>query len=154
MYVEGGGVRTRLRKLHADGRDFAWSAEIRHVAGSGDCHRCIRVKAWGAGKNSRPLEVDLLSKTWPSPWTACATDTAYPTPADILAIIKHGLALGWDLDARGGIFLLTENEHGSDWELPDFLVTDRLRDPEAADPTMRVIHAFEQRTGGRLEPRA
>jgi len=135
----------RLRKLRVEGRDFVWKAEIRHVDGSGRCHRCIRVRVWGGGKSSRPLQVDLLSKSWALPW-GCATDTSYPTPADIRAIIGHGLALGWDPDARGGAFVLTEDEHGSGWELPGFLVTDRLRDPRAADPTARVLYAFERRS--------
>ncbi|GAA3443192.1 hypothetical protein Pve01_54860 [Planomonospora venezuelensis] len=95
----------------------------------------------GCRQEHRALQVDLLSKGWPAPWGACASDDAYPTPADIRAIIDHGLALGWDSGTRGGTFLLTEQEHATNWELPGFLVTDRLRNPEAPDPTARVIHA-------------
>jgi hypothetical protein len=50
------------------------------------------------------------------------------------------LTAGWDPAALGGVFRLTE-EHGL--ELPGFLITDRVRDPAAADPTGRVIRAFE-----------
>src|SRR6202022_4245140 len=120
--------------------------EIRCVRGGGDVHRCIRLRVWGAGKNSRALRADLLSKSWPSPWGACAADDAYPTPADVRAVIDRGLGRGWDIDVVGGTFLLTESEHAAEWELARFLLTDRLRDPGAPDPTSRVIVAFEQRT--------
>jgi hypothetical protein len=69
-------VRTRLRKLHVGGREFVWKAQICHVSGSGDCHRCIRVRIWGAGKTSRALQSDLLSKSWGSPLGACAAEVA------------------------------------------------------------------------------
>ena len=78
-------VRTRLRQVRIGARTFVWRAEIRHVQGSGDCHRCIRLRVWGAGKTSQAL--------------------------------------------------------------PDFLLTDRLRTPESADPTVRVIRAYERRQG-------
>ena len=74
-------MRERLRRLHIDGREFVWKAAIRHVPGEGDCHRGIRLRVWGSGKNGRILQADLLSKSWPAPWGACATDDAYPTPA-------------------------------------------------------------------------
>jgi hypothetical protein len=33
------------------------------------------------------------------------------------------------------------------FELTDFLITDRMRDPDAPDPSARVIHAYEQQSG-------
>ncbi|MBN6050801.1 hypothetical protein JYK22_02550, partial [Nonomuraea sp. RK-328] len=141
---------TRLRTLHTGGREFVWKADIRHVEGSGDCHRCVRLRVWGAGKNGRALQADLLSK-FLGPWGACVTDTAHPHPADVRAVVERGLTAGWDPDARGGTFLLTEREHAPDWELPDFLVTDRLQDPEAPDPTARVVRVFEREKGGGQE---
>jgi hypothetical protein len=137
-------MRTRLRELHASGRAFTWTASIRCVPGSGDCHRCIRVRVQGAGKNSRPLQADLLSTAWPAPWGACASDDAYPTAADVRAVIGCGLARGWDPDARGGTFLLAESSQAPEPELTGFLVTDRLQDPGAPDPTGRVIRASER----------
>jgi hypothetical protein len=119
--------------------------EIRHLQGEADCHRCIRVRVWGAGKTSRVVQADLLSKAWPAPWGACATDGAYPMAADVRAVIELALAAGWDPDAVGGVFVLTEAVHGVGWELPGFLLTDRLGDPLAADPSVRVIRSFEQR---------
>jgi hypothetical protein len=95
--------------------------------------------------NGRVLQADLLSKTWPGPWGACTTDVAYPCPADVRALVDYGLAHGWEPDARGGLHFLSEREH--DWELPDFLLTDRLLDPAAADPTGRVVQAYERRAG-------
>ena len=78
-------MRTRLRQVRIGARVFAWRAEIHCVQGSGDCHRCICVRVWGAGKTSQARQVDLLSVTWPAPWGACATDGAYP----------HGPTCGW-----------------------------------------------------------
>jgi hypothetical protein len=138
-------VRVRLRKLHVGGRDFVWKAQICHVSGEADCHRCIRLRIWGAGKNCRALHADLLSKGWGSPWGACATDGAYPASGDVRRVIGYALAHGWDPDLVGGTFVLSESEYASRFELADFLLTDRLRDPEAPDPTARVVQAFERR---------
>ncbi|GAB2816513.1 hypothetical protein GCM10027176_21470 [Actinoallomurus bryophytorum] len=101
---------------------------------------------WGGGKNSHALEADLLSKSCASPWTACATDNAYPQPRDVRAVIDYALKRGWDATATGGTFLLSERDHASAFELEDFLLTDRRRDPAAPDPTARVIRAYEWRT--------
>ncbi|MEV6367572.1 integrase [Micromonospora musae] len=138
-------MRTRLRQLRIDARTFVWSAKIRHVSGGGDCHRCIRLRVWGAGKTSRALQADLLSVTWGSPWGACVTDTAFPTPADIRAVIDYALLHGWQPEEPGGTFMLSEDEHAAGFELPEFLLTDRLRTPESGDPTTRVIRADEAR---------
>ncbi|MEU4251700.1 hypothetical protein AB0F15_30220 [Amycolatopsis sp. NPDC026612] len=132
-------MRTRLRTLRIGERDFTWRATIGHVAGDGvDLHRCVRVRVWGDGKNGRALEADLLSKAMSVGWTPAATDGSYPVPADVRRLVEHALTLGWDPGARGGTCWLTE-EHGL--ELPGFLITDRVRDPEAPDPTERVIRA-------------
>jgi hypothetical protein len=132
-------VRTRLRTLRVGERDFTWRATIGHVDGDGvDCHRCIDVRVWGDGKNGRALAADLLSKAMSVGWTPAATDGSYPEPADIRRLVEHALTLGWEPGARGGTFRLTE-AHGL--ELPGFLITDRVRDPGAPDPTERVIRA-------------
>lgn len=115
------------------------------MQGSGDCHRCIRIRAWGAGKTSQALEADLLSVAWPAPWGACATDGAYPVPAEVRAVIAYALKHGWQPELRGGTFVLSEREHAAQFSLPDFLLTDRLRTPESADPTVRVVRAYEAR---------
>jgi hypothetical protein len=134
----------RLRHLRVAARTFVWRAEINHVQGSGDCHRCIRVRAWGAGKTSQALQADLLSVAWPAPWGASATDGAYPTSADIRAIISYGLEIGWQPEVQGGSFVLSEHEHAAQFSLPGFLLTDRLRTPQGgADPTARVIRTYE-----------
>jgi hypothetical protein len=138
-------VRTRLRRLHVDGRTFRWRGEIGHVPGSGDCHRCIRVRVWGAGKTSRALQVDLLSTAWGTPWTACATDGSYPAPAEIRAVVDYAIRHGWDPDQRGGSFVLTESEHATAFAPAGFLLTDRPRTGEGEDPTARVSRAHRQR---------
>lgn len=136
-------MRTRLRRIRVNAWPFVWRAEIHHAQGSGDCHRCIRVRAWGAGKTSQALQADLLSLTWPAPWGACATDGAYPAAADARAIISLALEHGWQPQRQGGTFVLSEREHADRFSLPGFLLTDRLRTPESADPTLRVISAYE-----------
>ncbi|SER50937.1 hypothetical protein SAMN05421870_102209 [Streptomyces qinglanensis] len=45
-------MRRRLRKLSVDGREFTWSGRILHVSGERDCPRCVRLRIWGAGKNT------------------------------------------------------------------------------------------------------
>lgn len=133
------GVKTRLRVLRVGNRRCAWTAAIGHVQGDSDCHRVIRLRVWGSGKNGRVLQVDLLSKTPSGPWGACATDGAYPTSRDARAVVEYALAHGWEADEVGGRFLLTENEHAAAFELADFLITDRVRDPDAPDPSARVL---------------
>ena len=141
-------VRTRRRQLRVDAKPFVWRAEIHHAQGSGDCHRCIRVRAWGGGKTSQALEADLLSLTWPAPCGACATDGAYPAPGDVRAVIRYALEHGWQPELRGGTFVLSELEHAARFALPGFLLTDHLRTPDSADPTVRVIRAHEAHQRG------
>jgi hypothetical protein len=136
-------VRTRLRRLRAGDREYTWRATIGAVPGDGvDLHRCVRVRVWGAGKNGCALEADLLSKATSMGWTPAATDGSHPASGDIRRLVEHALALGWDPDARGGTFRLAE-EHAP--ELPGFLITGRVRDPAAPDPTERVLRASERR---------
>ncbi|MFE9654440.1 integrase [Micromonospora sp. NPDC006431] len=102
----------------------------------------------GAGKTSQALQADLLSVAWPAPWGACATDGAYPTSADVRAVVSYALEHGWQPERRGGTFVLSEHEHAATFALPDFLLTDGLRTPECADPTLRVVRAHERRHRG------
>ncbi|WP_432109500.1 hypothetical protein [Streptomyces sp. AA1529] len=139
-------MSSRLRRLVVDGREFTWSGRILQVAGERDCHRCVRLRSWGAGRNSRALQADLLSRAV-LPW-GCATDSEYPHPADVRKVIEYALSRGWDPVPAGGTFFLSEAEHGSAFESDRFLLTDRLRDAAAPDPTTRVLRAFdEKRTG-------
>lgn len=85
-------MRVRLRRLHVDGREYTWRAEIRHVSEP----REIRVRVWGAGKNSQALEVDLSSPD----------DFMYPEPADVRTLIETALTSGWNPSALGGTFTL------------------------------------------------
>lgn len=135
-------MRARIRKLHADGREFRWTCRVYHVTGEGECHRCVRLRVWGAGNNRRALQADLLSKAV-LPW-GCATDDAWPTPKDVRTVVDHALVRGWDPDLAGAVFVLTEDEHAAGFELTGFLLTDRLRDAAAPDPTARVLRAFHE----------
>ena len=132
-------MKTRLRRLHVNGRTCTWTASICHIPGELDCHRGIRLRVWGSGKNGQALQADLLSKTQPGPWGACATDDAYPTSGDVRAVIDYALTHGWQPNAVGGTFPLTESAHAATFDLPDFLLTDRLQNPNAPDPTARVL---------------
>jgi hypothetical protein len=139
-------VKARLRTIHFGGRTFTWTADIGHVKGSGDCHRTIRVRAWADGKNSRALQVDLLSTGWGSPWGACTTDNSHPTSSDIHLILTYALEHGWQPELRGGTWLLTERDHAPQLELPGFLITDRVARADAPDPTARVMEVDQRRT--------
>ncbi|MFG1870326.1 integrase [Micromonospora arborensis] len=141
-------MRTRLRRLRIGGRTFVWRAVIHCVPGSGDCHRGIRVRAWGAGKTSQKLEADLLSVTGRSRWEACATDDSYPTANDVRAVISYALENGWQPEQRGGTFVLSEREHGAQFSLPGFLLVDPVRTAESADPTAQVTRAYEAQQRG------
>ncbi len=136
-------MRTRLRHLRHGSRVFTWRAEIHHVRGDRDWHRCIRVRVWGTGKAGQALQADLLS-LFVGPW-GCAADGSYPTPADVRALILYGLRSGWDPARRGGTFALTEMQHVDSFTLPDFVLTDRLRTPHGVDPTDRVLAAYDAR---------
>ena len=140
-------MKTRLRTLRVDDRDYVWTAAIGHVRSERDCYRTIRLRVWGSGRNSRVLEVDLLSTSPPGPWGACATDTAHPTPRDVRAVVEYAREHGWDQEAVGGTYLLTEHQHASAFALSDFLLTDRLRDPDAMDPSARLAETWPRASG-------
>ncbi|GAA4618118.1 hypothetical protein GCM10023195_81220 [Actinoallomurus liliacearum] len=116
-----------MRRLYADGREFAWTGQICHQAGERDRHA---------------LQADLLSKTV-LPW-GCAADDSHPTPKDVRTVIDYALAHGWDPDLLRGTSFLSESEHASAFELADLLLTDRLRDGKAPDPSTRVLRAFDE----------
>ncbi|MFC4854245.1 hypothetical protein [Actinophytocola glycyrrhizae] len=90
-----GLMRERLRRLHADGREHTWRAEIRYVSG----RREVRVRAWGAGKNGQALQVDVHPATPADEWM-------YPEPANVRTLIRTALARGWHPETRGGTFTL------------------------------------------------
>ncbi|MGW0433725.1 integrase [Micromonospora sp. NPDC003197] len=120
-------MKSRLRKLYAHDRQFTWTARITRVTVNQRCHRCIQLRIWGAGKNSQVVRADLVSTAPPTPWgDPCRTDGAYPTPREVLAVIDHALAHGWQPDAIGGTFVLTELQHAQTLQLPNFTITDRL----------------------------
>ncbi|BCJ57612.1 integrase [Micromonospora endophytica] len=130
-------MRSRLRKLHIDGREFTWKADIRCVSGpDGRLHRCIRIRVWGAGKNGRALQVDLTEKPYSAPTVASGdqyveTDVhgsgetcPFPTAADVRVLVRYGLITGWTPEALGGTFQVTS---AAELELPGFTITDLLR---------------------------
>ena len=99
-------MRERLRKLHLDGREFTWTADIRPAPGAdGRRHRYIRVRVWGAGKTGCVLQADLTET--PTPATPEETTYAYPSAAIIRQLVTWGLVAGWKPDQVGGIFRVT-----------------------------------------------
>ncbi|GAA4578674.1 hypothetical protein GCM10023176_55010 [Micromonospora coerulea] len=129
-------MRSRLRKLHIDGREFTWKAGIRSASGpDGRLHRCIRVRVWGAGKNGRALQVDLTERPHPASTVALThryveTDVhgsgetyPFPTAADVRVLVRYGLIAGWTPEALGGTFQVTS---AAGLELPGFAITDLL----------------------------
>lgn len=73
----------------------------------------------------------------------CARPGGRPTRSDVgmdpQGVLGHPDA---PLPGPGGeVFPLTESAHGGAFELTDFLITDRLRNPDAPDPSARVASA-------------
>ncbi|MFG2058111.1 integrase [Micromonospora sp. NPDC048930] len=111
-------MRTRLRRLHVDGRAYTWRAVITAATGpDGHYHRIVRVRVWGAGKNGCALQADLVER-YDGPETY-----PYPGAEDLRALIRYGLRAGWAAGAVGGAVVLRE---GSGPVLPRFAVTDLL----------------------------
>jgi hypothetical protein len=115
-------VRTRLRTLHLDGRSWAWVARIGRVSDVDGQHRWIRLRIWGAGKNSQALQVDLVStRARGNEWRDAADDdSAYPTSQDVRTVIEYAVGRGWEPDATGATYPLTDTA----LELPGFRVVD------------------------------
>jgi hypothetical protein len=90
---------------------------------NGEYLRCVRVRVWGSGKNSRVLRADLLSTSEPGPWGS-ATDVAYPTPRVVRAVVDYALADGWEPRTNGGRYRLDTD---ADLPIPGFRLTDKLR---------------------------
>ena len=96
-------MRERLRKLHLDGREFTWMADIRSAPGTdGRRHRYIRVRVWGAGKTGCVLQADLTEM--PTPASPEETTYAYPSAAIIRQLVTWGLTAGWQPEQVGGVF--------------------------------------------------
>jgi hypothetical protein len=96
-------MRDRLRKLHFEGREFTWKAEIRAApGGDGRRHRYIRVRVWGAGKNGCVLQADLAEV--PDPATPDEMTYAYPSAEIVRRLVAWGLGAGWTADKIGGVF--------------------------------------------------
>jgi len=96
-------MRERLRKLHVDGREFTWMAEIRAGPGAGGGRdRYIRVRVWGAGKTGCALQADLTES--PVPATSGEATYAYPSAEIVRRLVCWGLEAGWTPDRVGGVF--------------------------------------------------
>ncbi|MGA4729698.1 integrase [Micromonospora taraxaci] len=131
-------MRARLRQVHIDGHTYTWRAVLHRVPVNGFHQRAVYVRAWGAGgKNSQRLEADLLSA--PGPYVV---DNGYPTPADVRAVIICGLESGWQPEQRGGTFVLSDREHGANFAVPGFQLTNPVRPGASGHPT---THEAQQR---------
>lgn len=114
-------MRARLRKLHIDGREYTWKADVRAAPGpDGRRHRCIRIRVWGGGKTGCALQADVTERSHPA---AAEESYPYPAAADVRALIDHGLRAGWVPATRGGTFQITS---GAGVALPGFVLTDLL----------------------------
>ncbi|MEH1167054.1 integrase [Micromonospora sp. CPCC 205539] len=114
-------MRSRLRKLHVDGREFTWKADLRDTSGvDGRLYRCIRVRVWGAGKNGRALQADLTEWPYPAHWEE---KYPYPTAENVRELARYAISIGWAPEAVGGTFRITA---AADVALPGFAVTDLL----------------------------
>ncbi|GAA4250308.1 integrase [Dactylosporangium darangshiense] len=114
-------MKSRLRTLHVDDREYTWKADVRAAPGpDGYRHRCIRIRVWCGGKTGRALQADVVERPQPDP---AGEPYPYPAAADVRALIEHGLQTGWVPAARGGTFQVTS---GAGVTLPGFAITDLL----------------------------
>jgi hypothetical protein len=114
-------MKSRLRKLHIDDREYVWKADVRAAAGpDGHRHRCIRIRVWGGDKTSCVLQADVTERSRP---TQTEESYPYPTASDVHTLIDHGLRTGWAPATRGGTFQITS---GADVALPGLVLTDLL----------------------------
>jgi hypothetical protein len=114
-------MKSRLRKLHIDGREYAWKADVRAAPGpDGLRHRCIRIRVWSGGKTGCALQADVTERSRP---VQAQEWYPYPTAADVRALIEHGLRVGWVPATRGGTFQITS---GADVALSGFVLIDLL----------------------------
>lgn len=125
-------MRERLRKLHFEGQEFTWTADIRAAPGAGGRrHRYIRVRVWGAGKNGCALQADMIELPAPAepakntpaePATNAPAEPvekalaesvgsesaektyAYPSAAIVRQLIAWAQAAGWTPEKVGGTF--------------------------------------------------
>jgi hypothetical protein len=69
-------MKSRLRKLHIDGQEYTWKADVRAAPGTdGRRHRCIRIRVWGDGKTSCALQADVIEN-----FRQGQTEESYPYP--------------------------------------------------------------------------
>jgi hypothetical protein len=116
-----GAMKSRLRTLHVDGREYAWKADVRAAPGlDGRRHRCIRIRVWGGGKTGCVLQADVMERSGPA---QTEERYPYPTAADVRTLIDHGLRVGWVPATRGGTFQITSV---ADVALPSLVLTDLL----------------------------
>jgi hypothetical protein len=117
-------LKRRLRTLRIGDVRYRWTAELCWYRDGGlEYHRCVRVRAWGRGKNGQVLCADLVSTSDPGPWGSGVTDVAHPTPRDIRAIVDYALAHGWDPAVAGGRYELRTD---ADPPVPGFRITDHV----------------------------
>jgi hypothetical protein len=104
-------MRGKLRTLRIGAREFRWTAQLCGFTGPGlDCHRCVRVRVWGGGKNRRVLRAELASVN-PGPW-AGVPDSSYPAPGAVRAIVDHASVTDGTLPPPAGIM---SSRLGPDW---------------------------------------
>jgi hypothetical protein len=116
-------VRTRLRSLYQHGRSWTWTVTIGEVTDDHFRRRSIRLRIWGAGKNSRAAQVDLISTTPTSGRAEPADDdSAYPSAEHVRLVIDHALESGWNPDATGGTFLIPDTGRAGHLELIGFRI--------------------------------
>jgi hypothetical protein len=122
-------MKSRLRKLHIEGREYVWKADVRTAAGPDRRRRrCVRIRIWGGGKNGCVLQADVTERPRPA---QDGDAYPYPTADDVRALIAHGLRTGWEPQTRGGTFQITS---AAEVTLPGFVLTDLVWAAEQRQP--------------------
>ncbi|WP_354639275.1 hypothetical protein [Kitasatospora camelliae] len=104
----------RLRWLRTGAGEFRWTGRLGYLRTASGAERCVHLRVMPAGRGGGSLTALLVSAGPLGPWGVC-TDTSYPTPREVRAILDHALAQGWDPAAQGADFAVTAELDG--WEV-------------------------------------
>jgi hypothetical protein len=117
-----GRKRVKLRTITINGVPFHWIADWSYAEGV----RIVRLRVWGGDKTRQTLHAHLVA-TFHGLREAVArgdgrlpttiVDTSYIAPREVRTLIEYGLAHGWDPQASGKPFCLTEADPSPSGEL-------------------------------------
>ncbi|GAA2812291.1 hypothetical protein GCM10010441_41210 [Kitasatospora paracochleata] len=107
--------KRRLRRLRIGDAEYLWSGQIGYVGTVPDEQRCVHLRI--SARRGVTLAATLVSAGPLGPWGA-ATDSSYPTPGTVRAVLDLALDHGWNPHADDPAFALTATLDGWDVHAP------------------------------------